>query len=67
MSFRGKVLADGQLPSSKTTLYEVPSGKAAYVKYFSVLNTGSVEQTIRIYVNVSGTSRQIANITLKQN
>ena len=67
MSFSGTVLADGQLPSTKGTLYTVPADTVAYVKYLSLYNTNAAGQTILIYLNVSGTSRLIRRFTLEEN
>ncbi len=68
MAFTGKALADGQLPSSKGTLYTVPGSTTTYVKWISVHNTsGSTTETVLIYVNTSGTSRVIARVVLLPN
>lgn len=66
MAFSGKVLADGQLPTTKGTLYTVPGGTTTYVKFLSVFNTNAASQAIVIYVNSSGTSRKIARLVLTQ-
>jgi hypothetical protein len=67
MAFTGQALADGQLPSTKGTLYTVPGATTAYIKFMSVFNTNAAQQTVIIYANVSGTSREIARFVLEQN
>lgn len=68
MAFTAKVLADGQLPNTKTTLYTVPASTKAYVKFFSVFNTNAAAQTVIIYAKKSGgTSRVIGRTVLQQN
>lgn len=59
MGFSGKVLAEGQLPNSKTTLYTVPGSTTAYVKYISCYNNNTTDETAKIYLKPGSTSRQI--------
>lgn len=60
MSITAKSLADGQLPSSKGTLYTVPAATKAYIKFFSLHNTSATPQTVKVYIKRSGgTSRQV--------
>ncbi len=60
-----KVLAEGQLPTSKGTLYTAPSG-GALVKFYRVHNSNATPQEVVLYVNASGTSREIDRATLGQ-
>jgi len=62
-----KVLAQGQLPAVKTTLYTVPAATAAYVKFFSINNVSAVVQNVEILVNTAGTSRRISYTSLGPN
>jgi hypothetical protein len=64
MAITPAVLADGQLPSTKNTLYT--AGADTYVKFFHVHNTGANPQTILIYAKTSGTSRIIGRAVLGQ-
>jgi hypothetical protein len=55
-------IADGQLPGTKGTLYEVPVGQRMHATFFRVSNTsGSNAYTFNIYVKRAGggTSRRI--------
>lgn len=65
-TFTGAVLADGQVASSKGTLYTVPGATVAYVRSASFHNTNAATQTLIVYVNASGTSRVIGYFTLQQ-
>jgi hypothetical protein len=61
-----KILADGQLAATKSTIYTTPASNYAYVKFFSVFNTSASSQTVVVYVNATGTSRVIARVELAQ-
>ncbi len=62
---QAKVFADGQLPASKAALYTVPIDRMAYVRFFSVANTASSgSETVKLYINASGTSRLIYSHSL---
>lgn len=67
MAFDGKVLADGQVASSKGTLYTVPASTVAYVSFFNIYNTNSSTQTVLVYINSSGTSRLWRRFELAEN
>ena len=56
--------ADGQLPNAKATLYTVPALTKAYIKGISLFNTGGGSETVRLYLNVAGTSRRMPQIVL---
>lgn len=61
-----KVLAEGQLPASKGTLFTATT--TVYLKYFRIANTsGSLSQTILIYIKPGSTSRRNARIVLVPN
>jgi tagatose-1,6-bisphosphate aldolase non-catalytic subunit AgaZ/GatZ len=66
MAFTGQLLAEGQLPSSKGTLYTVPGATTAYVRTIRVHNTNAAGQTVLIYVK-RGTSRIFSRAVLAQN
>jgi hypothetical protein len=67
MAFVGKVLAEGQLATTKGTLYTVPALTTAYVKWFSLFNTNAAQQTIIIYIKPGATSRKIRRYVIAQN
>ena len=68
MAITAKSLADGQLAATKGTLYTVPGGTVAYVKFLHVHNTGSTTETVVIYVKRSGSSsRTVGRVILAQN
>lgn len=52
-------LADGQLPNAKGTLYAVPALTQAILKSITLVNTDTVDRTVNLYVNRTGTSRRI--------
>lgn len=53
-------LADGQVGTSKATIYTVPASTAAVVKSLVFFNTNASSQTLNVYVKRSGSvSRQI--------
>lgn len=54
-----KVLYQGQLPSSATTIYTVPASNTAFVKTITVVNTDTVDQTFTIYRGGTSASNQI--------
>jgi hypothetical protein len=59
-----KVLYDGQLPTGKTTLFTVPANSSAVIKTMTFKNLTVFDKTIAIYLNLSGTSRQISPDTI---
>lgn len=65
-TFTAAVLADGQVASAKGTLYTVPVSTIAYVYNIRLCNTNAVVQDVDVFLNTSGTSRQIARISLAQ-
>ena len=59
MALAHEKLAQGQLPSTTGTLYTVPVGKTAYLKSVYLHNSGTSDQTIRIYINGSAVADRI--------
>lgn len=61
-----KSLAAGQLPSSKTALYTVPSSTQAMVKTIIIANNGGGTNTVDLYFTLLGgaTEVHILSITL---
>lgn len=66
MAFTAKVLAEGQLATSKGTLYTVPASTKAYIKFFNIFNTNAATQTVNIYLKPGSTSRQVIRLSLAQ-
>jgi hypothetical protein len=62
MAIIPKILANGQLASSKGSILN-PSNPM-YVKFFSLFNTGTNTETVKVYVKISGNSRQICQAVL---
>jgi len=59
------VLADGQLPAAKTTLYTVGTTRSVRVRLFRVENTSAVTtETVIVYVNATGTDRIVGRAVL---
>lgn len=65
-AFAAKVLAEGQLPSSKGTLYTVPGATKGYVRQMRIFSTGAA-QTIIIYLKPGSTSRKQIQFVLSTN
>lgn len=65
-TFTGKVMGEGQLPNTKGTLYTVPASTVAFVKRITLFNTNAAQQTINVYLNPGGTSRQWRKYVLEQ-
>jgi hypothetical protein len=66
MAFAASVLADGQVPATKGTIYTVPGATTAYVYNLRICNTSATPQDVDVWVNVSGTSRQLGRFSLSQ-
>ena len=60
VTFDLKVLAEGQLPNSKTTLYTVPGGKTTIVKTILLVNSSAGSRNVNLYVKPGSTSRLIS-------
>jgi hypothetical protein len=54
-----KVLYEGQLPNSKTTLYTVPTSTKTYITSIIAFNTGGGTNTVTMYYKPGSTSRKI--------
>jgi hypothetical protein len=65
-TFAPKVLADGQLPAAKGTLYTSPALTSTYTKQLRVFSRAAA-QTIIIYLNATGTSRKFYQVVLGLN
>ena len=60
MTLAIKSLADGQLATTKTTIYTTPSATQTIIKKITLVNTGSGTVTVKLYFKASGgTSRRI--------
>ena len=68
-SFVGNILAQGQLPNAKGTLYTVPAVTTAYIKFINGHNTpGAGSETTIFYVKKSsGTSKLLGRAILAAN
>jgi NaMN:DMB phosphoribosyltransferase len=64
-TFTAKILAQGQLPNAKGTLYTAPVLTKAYVKFINAFNTGGGTEVVIFYVKLStGTSKIICRASL---
>jgi hypothetical protein len=52
------------LPATKDTLYTVPVGASVYVKAVRLFNHGGAAETVQLYANLSGTSRNLPTIII---
>ena len=60
MTINIKSLADGQLATTKTTLYTAPAATQAIVKKITLVNTSSGTVNVNLYFKASGgTSRRL--------
>jgi len=60
MTIAIKSLADGQLASSKGTIYTAPTAKQAIIKKITLVNTNTSAEAVNLYFKASGgTSRRI--------
>ena len=69
MDFVAKNLANGQAPSSKTTIYTVPGGRSSIVRSFLLVNTYTTDVVINFTVNFGTGSRHCApkDLTISPN
>jgi len=59
-------IVDGQLPSVKTDLYEVPANKAVIITSIIATNTSSSQsRTVNFYLDSGGGSRHITPVDRK--
>ena len=59
MAFTIKALGDGQLASTKGTLYTTPTGIETIIKTITLVNTDTSARTVNLYVKPGATSRRI--------
>lgn len=57
--FVPKNLGNGELPSTKGTLYSAPADKTAIVRSIVLVNKTASAVTVNIYGNFTGTSRHL--------
>jgi hypothetical protein len=68
MTTTPKILADGQLASSKTTIYTVPASSQAIIRTVSFTHVAGGTQTVILYVKkISGISRVFSRAVLLAN
>lgn len=66
-TFVGSILAQGQLPNPKGTLYTVPANTNAFIKFINAFNPSVGVETAIFYVKKSaGTSRTLGQAVLNQ-
>ena len=58
-----KIFTDGQLPSSKGTLYTVPASTSVYISKIHILNTSATTQIVKIYIKPGSTSRFLIHVS----
>ena len=66
MSFLSKALADGFVATSVGAIFTATADTATYVKSITLGNTNAAEQTVKLYINNSGTNRFWRQFTLAQ-
>ena len=59
MALAHEKLAQGQLAATTGTIYTAPAGKTAYLKSIYLHNTGSSDETVKIYINGSSAADKI--------
>lgn len=65
MATTGKILANGQLPAVKGTLYTVPAATRAIIRNVTLAAVANFPQTAILYVKKSaGTSRKIGQASM---
>lgn len=57
VAFAPRNLANGTVPSSKTTVYTVPSGKYAIIRSIVVVPNNTVGLSVNLYANFGAGSR----------
>lgn len=67
MTLTPKFLANGQVASSKGTIYTVPASTTTMFTSMTFYNTSATTQTVIVYLKASGgTSREIGRAVLEQ-
>ena len=60
MGYNFRSLSDGQLVSSKSTIYTVPGATSTVVKMITFVNTNSTSEKVNLYIKPNGsTSRRV--------
>jgi len=59
MAFNIKLLAQGQLGTTKAALYTVPASTQAIIKAITLVNTNTAAVTVNLYVTRGTASRRI--------
>jgi hypothetical protein len=59
MALTHQRIAQGQLPSATGILYTVPSPKTVYLKSIYLHNSGTADQTIRLYLDGATDAQKI--------
>ena len=49
-TINAQVISQGFLPMTQSTIYTVPDGQAAYIKFWHCSNSGSATQTAELFV-----------------
>ena len=57
-----KVLYQGQLPSSPTTIYTTPSGTQTFIRTIKIVNKDTVARTFELFLNGTASSNSITPI-----
>ena len=64
-TINSKILAEGKVPTALSVIYTAPVLTKAYVKYFSIFNTGGLTEDVYVYVTKNGsTSRLTGHVLL---
>jgi len=56
-----KLVAEGQLPAAKGTLYTVPGSTSLYLSKINITNTSTIHQTVEVWIK-RGTSRLLFHV-----
>lgn len=63
MTFLGKSLADGQLPTTQGALYTVPASTRAIIKTIDIVSKTATPQAVEVFIKRSGgTARSIGYV-----
>ena len=64
MAFTRKVLAFGQMPSTKGTLYDPTTGKSGLIHNWTIHNTNTTNETVQIYYHNGTNEYKIFNMVV---
>lgn len=67
MAYTGKILADGQVAGAIGDMYQVPVATTAFVRSFTIYNTGVGVETVILYLDSGSGARVIARVALAAN